>query len=298
MTIKKVTVAGSGVLGSQIAFQTAFKGFPVTIYDINQAALDKAKDRVKSLRHAYRRDIAASDAKFDEGISRIAFTFDLAKAVSDADLVIEAIPERPDIKRDFYKKISTLAPKNAIFTSNSSTLVPSMFAKDTGRPKQFLNMHFANQVWLNNTAEIMGSPETDPTIYQEIVQFARDIGMVPIQLKKEQPGYILNSLLIPFLTAGQELWVKGVADPHMIDRTWMIATGAPFGPFGILDAVGIRTAYNILLAAEKEHSDAGLETIGAKLKELLDEGKLGMESGEGFYKYPNPEFKNPEFLKG
>ncbi|MFT8908778.1 MAG: 3-hydroxyacyl-CoA dehydrogenase [Lentilactobacillus diolivorans] len=298
MTIKKVTVAGSGVLGSQIAFQTAFKGFPVTIYDINQAALEKAKDRVKSLRHAYRRDIAASDAKFDEGISRIAFTFDLAKAVSDADLVIEAIPERPDIKRDFYQKISTLAPKNAIFTSNSSTLVPSMFAKDTGRPKQFLNMHFANQVWLNNTAEIMGSPETDPTIYQEIVQFARDIGMVPIQLKKEQPGYILNSLLIPFLTAGQELWVKGVADPHMIDRTWMIATGAPFGPFGILDAVGIRTAYNILLAAEKEHPDAGLETIGAKLKELLDEGKLGMESGEGFYKYPNPEFKNPEFLKG
>lgn len=298
MTIKKVTVAGSGVLGSQIAFQTAFKGFPVTIYDINQAALDKAKDRVKSLRHAYRRDIAASDAKFDEGISRIAFTFDLAKAVSDADLVIEAIPERPDIKRDFYKKISTLAPKNAIFTSNSSTLVPSMFAKDTGRPKQFLNMHFANQVLLNNTAEIMGLPETDPTIYQEIVQFARDIGMVPIQLKKEQPGYILNSLLIPFLTAGQELWVKGVADPHMIDRTWMIATGAPFGPFGILDAVGIRTAYNILLAAEKEHPDAGLETIGAKLKELLDEGKLGMESGEGFYKYPNPEFKNPEFLKG
>ncbi|WP_257874855.1 3-hydroxyacyl-CoA dehydrogenase NAD-binding domain-containing protein, partial [Staphylococcus haemolyticus] len=76
-----------------------------------------------------------------------------------------------------------------MFTSNSSTLVPSMFMEDTGRPAQFLNMHFANQVWLNNTAKIMGSPKTDPDIYKEIVQFARDIGMIPIELKKEQPGY-------------------------------------------------------------------------------------------------------------
>ncbi len=296
MAIKKVTVAGSGVLGSQIAFQSAFKGFDVTIYDINQEAIDAAKNRIKNLRGAYRRDIAATDDAFNAGMGRLKFTDDLAAAVSDADLVIEAIPERPDIKHDFYQKISQLAPAKAIFTSNSSTLVPSMFAADTGRPKQFLNMHFANQVWLNNTAEIMGSPETDPAIYQEIVQYARDIGMVPIQLKKEQPGYILNSLLIPLLDAAEKLWNKGVADPFTIDRTWMLATGSPFGPFGILDAVGIRTAYNITAAELPEHPE--LQPIIDKLKSLLDEGKLGMESGEGFYKYPNPAFKQPEFLKG
>jgi 3-hydroxybutyryl-CoA dehydrogenase len=296
MAIKKVTVAGSGVLGSQIAFQSAFKGFDVTVYDINKEAVNKAKDRIKNLRHAYHRDIAASDEEFNAGISRLKYTDDLAQAVSDADLVIEAVPERPDIKHDFYKKISTLAPAKTIFASNSSTLVPSMFAADTGRPKQFLNMHFSNQVWLNNTAEIMGSPETDPAIYNEIVQYARDIGMVPIQLKKEQPGYILNSLLIPFLDAAEKLWINGVADPHTIDRTWIVATGAPFGPFGILDAVGIRTAYNITAASLPDNP--GLQPILDKLKELLDEGKLGQESGEGFYKYPNPEFKQKDFLKG
>lgn len=294
MTIKKVTVAGSGVLGSQIAFQSAFKGFDVTVYDINQEAVDKAAERIKGLRHAYRTDIDATDEEFNAGIARLRFTDDLADAVKDADLVIEAIPENPKIKRDFYKKIGTLAPKSAIFTSNSSTLVPSMFAADTGRPKQFLNMHFANQVWLNNTAEIMGSPETDPAIYDEIVAYARQIGMIPIQLKKEQPGYILNSLLIPFLDAAEQLWLKGIADPQMIDRTWIAATGSPFGPFGILDAVGIRTAYNITAAELKDHPE--LQPIADRLKELLDQGKLGMESGEGFYKYPDPEFKKPEFL--
>ncbi|MDS1016604.1 3-hydroxyacyl-CoA dehydrogenase [Lentilactobacillus buchneri] len=296
MAIKKVTVAGSGVLGSQIAFQSAFKGFDVTVYDISQEAVDKAEERIKGLRHAYRHDIAATDEEFNAGISRLKFTDDLAAAVKDADLVIEAIPENPDIKHEFYQKLSKLAPSNAIFTSNSSTLVPSMFAADTGRPKQFLNMHFSNQVWLNNTAEIMGSPETDPAIYQEIVQYARDIGTVPIQLKKEQPGYILNSLLMPLNAAAGALWLKGIADPKMIDRTWMAATGAPWGPFGILDAVGIRTAYNITLAAAKK--DPAVMPLADAFKKMLDEGKLGVESGEGFYKYPDPEYKTKEFLEG
>ncbi|MBV0931451.1 3-hydroxyacyl-CoA dehydrogenase [Lentilactobacillus sp. IMAU92037] len=296
MSIKKVTVAGSGVLGSQIAFQSAFKGFDVTVYDISQAAVDQVEKRIKGLRHAYRHDIAATDEEFNAGITRLKFTDDLAGAVKDADLVIEAIPENPDIKHDFYKKLATLAPSAAIFTSNSSTLVPSMFAADTGRPKQFLNMHFSNQVWLNNTAEIMGSPETDPAIYQEIVQYARDIGMVPIQLKKEQPGYILNSLLMPLNAAAGMLWLKEIADPKMIDRTWMVATGAPWGPFGILDAVGIRTAYNITLAAVNRNP--AVKPLADAFKKMLDEGKLGVESGEGFYKYPNPEYKTKKFIEG
>lgn len=105
MTIKNVTVAGSGVLGSQIAFQTAFKGFNVTVYDINEDAINAAKERIKGLRHSYRHDIAATDADFEAGLSRISYTWDLADAVKNADLVIEAIPERLDIKKPFYKTV-------------------------------------------------------------------------------------------------------------------------------------------------------------------------------------------------
>ncbi len=141
MTIKNVTVARSGVLGSQIAFQSAFKGFDVTVYDINEEAVYKAEARIKGLRHSYRHDIAATVEEFDAGISRVSFTDDLEDAVKDADLVIEAIPENPDIKHEIFKKLSTLAPKDAFFTSNSSTLVPSMFAADTG-DLTILNMHF------------------------------------------------------------------------------------------------------------------------------------------------------------
>lgn len=244
----------------------------------------------------YKRDIAATDADFEKGLANINYSWDLEKAVANADLVIEAIPERPDIKRNFYKQIANFAPKEAIFTSNSSTLVPSMFMDDTGRPKQFLNMHFANQVWLNNTAEIMASPKTDPAIYKEIVEFARSIGMIPIQLKKEQPGYILNTLLIPLLSAGEELWVKGVADPQTIDKTWMAATGSPRGPFAILDAVGIRTAYNITLAQAQDDPKPETQALADALKKMLDAGKLGLESGEGFYKYPNPAYEDKGFL--
>ncbi|KZL41399.1 3-hydroxyacyl-CoA dehydrogenase [Secundilactobacillus collinoides] len=295
--IKNVTVAGSGVLGSQIAYQSAYSGKNVTIYDISDDAVAKAKNRVKDLRSLYEHDLNIDDAEFEAGLENLSYSSDLADAVKDADLVIEAIPEKPEIKHSFYQQLAKVAPAKTIFASNSSTLIPSMFMDDTGRPEKFLNLHFANQVWLNNTAEVMGSPKTDPEIYKEIVEYAREIGMVPIQLQKEQPGYILNSLLIPFLNAGQELWTKGVADPQTIDKTWMKATGAPQGPFAILDVVGLRTAYNITATYAASTQDKQLQVVVDSIKKLLDEGKLGRESGEGFYKYPHPAFEDPDFLK-
>ncbi|RBP99030.1 3-hydroxyacyl-CoA dehydrogenase [Bifidobacterium xylocopae] len=295
MNLERVTVAGGGVLGSQIAYQSAFKGKTVIIYDINDEAIEQVKKRVNALRDQYKHDIQATDEQFDDGLSRLSFTTDLASAVADADLVIEAVPESPSIKHDLYHNLSAMAPERTIFASNSSTFVPSVYMEDTGRPDRFLNMHFANQIWMNNTAEIMGSPKTDPDVFAQIVRFAREIGMVPIELKKEQPGYVLNTLLIPLLNAGGYLWGNDIADPHTIDKTWMVGTGAPMGPFGILDVVGLRTCYNITKDQSGDNPQA--QPFLAKVKEMLDEGKLGRESGEGFYHYPNPEFADPGFLK-
>ena len=293
--IEQVTVAGGGVLGSQIAYQCAFKGKNVTVYDIGDDAVAAARERVKALRAAYKRDIKATDEQFDAGLGRMSFTTDLSEAVKNADLVIEAIPEKPSIKHDFYQSLAKLAPENTIFASNSSTYVPSTFAADTGRPDKFLNLHFANQIWLMNTAEIMGTDQTDPDIYNQIVSFAREIGMVPIQLHKEQPGYVLNTLLMPLMGAAGMLWAHDVADPQTIDKTWMIATGAPKGPFGFYDMVGLRTAYNILSQRQGDNPQA--KPLLDKLNAMIEQGKLGEETGQGFYQYPDPDYRDPGFLK-
>ncbi|MGE5705061.1 MAG: 3-hydroxyacyl-CoA dehydrogenase [Clostridia bacterium] len=299
MNFHQITVAGSGVLGSQIAYQTAFKGFNVTVYDINDEALQRAKARMMELKPRYQKDLGATQEEVDAAYQRISFHSDLAKAVAQADLVIEAIPEVVQIKTDFYKELGTVAPEKTIFATNSSTLLPSQFAEVTGRPEKFLALHFANEIWKNNTAEIMKHPGTDNNVFDEVIAFAKAIGMVALPLHKEQPGYILNSLLVPLLEAAQLLLVKEVADPETIDKTWMVATGAPLGPFAILDVVGINTAYNIGLAKAQATGNPQFEKVASMLKtEYIDKGKLGRATGEGFYKYPNPSFAEPGFLKG
>lgn len=261
-------------------------------------ALETAKGRILKLKESYKNDLQATDEQVDAAFERMSFYTDLSKAVEQADLVIEAVPEVVGIKEDFYTKLSAVAPKETIFATNSSTLLPSQFVAFTGRPSQFLALHFANEIWKNNTAEVMKHPGTDMNVFNQIVEFAREIGMVPLQLQKEQPGYILNSLLVPLLEAGQMLLVNEVADPETIDKTWMIGTGAPLGPFAILDVVGIRTAYNISQAKADATGNEAFKKLAHLLKtEYIDKGKLGRETGEGFYKYPNPSFADPEFLK-
>jgi 3-hydroxybutyryl-CoA dehydrogenase len=274
-----VTVLGLGVLGAQIALQTAAHGVEVTGYDVDDAALQVARGRLDAFGEAAAADVADADA-YRGAPDRIRLTADLADAVRQADLVIEAVPERIELKREVWARVGEAAPEATVFATNSSSLLPSAIADATGRPDRFLALHFANGIWRYNTAEIMGTPATDAAIADRVEAFAVAIGMVPIRLHREQPGYVLNSLLIPLLGAAAELLVKGVATPETIDTTWRTATGAPAGPFQIYDVVGLRTAYAIASA------DPRSAVWAAYLKEhYLDKGLLGVESGEGFYRY-------------
>lgn len=298
MTFKNITIAGSGVLGYQIAFQIAFHGFKVTVYDITDTALEKAKAKFKTLSEAYKRDVKATQQQIDKTHQNLSYTSNLAVAVKDADLLIEAVPENPKIKTDFYNKLAKVAPEKTVFATNSSTLIPSQFAEATGRPSKFLALHFANTIWLNNTAEIMRHPKTDLKVFDAIVDFAKAIGMLALPLQKEQPGYILNSLLVPLLSAATNLLVNDIAEVQTIDKTWMKATGAPLEPFGILDVVGITTAYNInKMAAEKTNDPLKIKTVKYLEDNFINKNKLGVATGEGFYKYPNPAYKASDFLK-
>lgn len=194
MNFKNITIAGSGVLGYQIAFQTAFHGFNVTVYDLNEESLDKTKSKFATLSECYRKDLKATQAQLDDTFNRLSFTSDLAAAVQDADLLIEAVPEDPQIKTAFYQQLAKVAPEKTIFATNSSTMLPSQFAEATGRPEKFLALHFANRIWRFNTAEVMGHASTDPAVFDALLAFAKSIGMLPLPVYKEQPGYILNSL--------------------------------------------------------------------------------------------------------
>ncbi|GAA1830710.1 3-hydroxyacyl-CoA dehydrogenase [Agromyces salentinus] len=281
--IANVTVLGTGVLGSQIAYQTAFSGFDVVAYDISDDALEAAKQRFAGLADTYVAEgVPGADDRAQAALGRIRTTADLADAVANADLVIEAIPEQLALKQSTYEKLAALAPERTIFATNSSTLLPSDLSPFTGRADRFLALHFANRVWAHNTAEVMGTEATSPEVYATVVEFASKIGMVPIEIKKEKAGYLLNSLLVPFLSAAGELLVDGIAEPDAIDKTWRIGTGAPMGPFQIYDIVGLTTAYNISKAGgPKQQAFADL------IKErYIDQGKLGVATGEGFYSYP------------
>ncbi|HJY23938.1 MAG TPA: 3-hydroxyacyl-CoA dehydrogenase [Hanamia sp.] len=297
MKIKNVTVAGTGVLGSQIAFQTAFKGFEVSAYDINDEALEKAKERFNVLKKRYQEDDYGTKEEVDAAYNRISLYTDLAKAVANADLVIEAVPELLDIKQNFYKELSKVAKPETIFASNSSTMTPSQLVGFTGRPEKYLHLHFANEIWKLNIAEIMKHNGTSPEVFEEVIDFAKAIGMVPIPLHKEQPGYVLNTLLVPHLKAAMQMVVDGVAEPEIVDKTWMISTGAPFGPFAFLDIIGPNTPYNLYKAWGEDGDEISARVAGWLKREYLDKGRMGKANGKGVYTYPNPAYENPDFLK-
>lgn len=312
MKIKKVVIAGGGVLGSQIAFQSAYCGFDVTIWLRSKGSIERTTPKLKKLKETYIKTIESmkkdkSPANFCRGISdvkgfsaekclqkvedafkNIKIELDLGKAVKNADLVIESMAEEVKAKKEFYKLLAPLLPEKTVVVTNSSTLLPSTFAKFTGRPEKFLSLHFANEIWKNNTAEIMGHDKTSPEYYAVVVDFAQQIRMVPLQLHKEKSGYILNSMLVPFLFAGLDLYATGVSDPETIDKTWVLGTGAPAGPFKILDVVGLTTAYNIIQMYLKIPSFLApyhFKDMAKVLKKYIDEGKLGLSTGEGFFKY-------------
>lgn len=312
--MKKIVVAGGGVLGSQIAYQAAYCGFDVTIWLRSEGSITRTQPKIDHLKDVYfetiekmatpegqtpanwARGLADFDTfdkdeclkKAENAYNGLKLELDMARAVADADLVIESMAENLDDKIEFYRKLAPLLPEKTVLVTNSSTLLPSKMAKYTGRPEKFLSLHFANSIWKNNTAEIMAQAKTEPKYFDEVMKFAGEIRMIPLPVRKEKSGYLLNSMLVPLLFSGMDLFVNGVSDPESIDKAWTLGTGAPKGPFQILDTVGLTTAYNIVKMYLKipsflaPYNFKGMEKM---LKKYIDEGKLGMSAGEGFYKY-------------
>ena len=316
---KKIVVAGGGVLGSQIAYQAAYCGFDVTIWLRSEGSIGRCQPKLDNLKKTYidalnlMADPVKGEANWCPGLAEmgkfdldeclkkveninVKLELDMAKAVKDVDLVIESMAENADDKIKFYTALAPLLDEKTVVVTNSSTLLPSAFAKYTGRPDKYLSMHFANSIWKNNVAEIMVQDKTDKKYFDMICEFANEIRMLALPVLKEKSGYLLNSMLVPFLLSGLDLYVNGISDPESIDLAWTKGTGAPKGPFKIFDTVGLTTALNIVDQYQKvpglfkpmlskmmmPYNFKGMKAI---LEKYIAEGKLGMSSGEGFYKY-------------
>lgn len=316
---KKIVVAGGGVLGSQIAYQAAYCGFDVTIWLRSEGSIGRCQPKLDNLKKTYidalnlMADPVKGEANWCPGLAEmgkfdldeclkkveninVKLELDMAKSVKDADLVIESMAENADDKIKFYTTLAPLLDEKTVVVTNSSTLLPSAFAKYTGRPDKYLSMHFANSIWKNNVAEIMVQDKTDKKYFDMICEFANEIRMMALPVLKEKSGYLLNSMLVPFLLSGLDLYANGISDPESIDLAWTKGTGAPKGPFKIFDTVGLTTALNIVDQYQKvpglfkpmlskmmmPYNFKGMKAI---LEKYIAEGKLGMSSGEGFYKY-------------
>lgn len=297
MTFARITAAGAGTMGSQVAWQMAFHGKDVTVYDAIAEGLQngKALHRQYAAHFIERRGVPQEQV--DETFARITYTTDLEEAVHDADLVSESVPESLSIKESFWREASRHAPARTVFTTNTSTLAPSALADFVDRPQKFLALHFAIGVWDANIGEVMGHPDTDKDVFEQVLTFAEEIGLVPIPISKEQSGYIINGLLVPWCTAALELLVGGVSDFESIDRTWMITLGTGMGPFGMMDRMGLGVVYHVAkLLGETAPNTQALESARYLDEHFIQKGHLGVASGEGFYRYPDPAFEQPGFI--
>ncbi|WP_329166905.1 3-hydroxyacyl-CoA dehydrogenase (plasmid) [Streptomyces sp. NBC_01717] len=296
--IDRVTVLGAGVLGSQIAWHSAFKGKTVVVYDLDAEPLDRCRAAHEQYASIYLGQLGARPEDIAATRGRLTYTNDLGSAVAAADLVIEAVPEIPEVKTDVYEKISGLLADHTLVVTNSSTLLPSDFAAATGRPEKFCALHFANLIWSMNVVEVMAHPGTAADTLTQVTEYAIEIGMVPVPVQKEQNGYVLNTWLVPLLNAAQTLVTNGVSIPEDVDRTFLIANrGCAIGPMGMVDVIGMKTVFDVLASWGTRSGDQQMLDNAAYIKKVfLDEGKLGMHSGQGYYAYPDPVYARPDFL--
>lgn len=292
-----VLAIGAGTMGTQIALYCAMGGCRVKIYDVKADMLDASLANMRK----YLKELAGlgvfTEPQCEEIMSRVTATADPHEAGKDADIVSESVPEDPVLKGKVFAQFNAICPPDAIFTTNTSSLVPSMYAKATGRQEKFAAMHFHPPIWDNRIVDIAPHPKTNPETIQALQRFARSVGLIPITLEKEHHSYVFNTMLNGLLGAAMGLVVEKVASYQDVDRAWMAIMGTKVGPFGIMDYIGLDTVYSVTKYWADRTNDQTLQRRAAFLGKYLKEGAPGVKAGKGFYTYPDPEYAREEFIR-
>ncbi len=284
--IRKVLVVGAGTMGQQIALQCATHGFEVVLLDESADALDAAAARLDGIARHLAEDPAFEGVDVATVATRIGRTTDAAEAAVDADVVSESVPEDPELKGRVFAELDRHCPERTIFTTNTSSLLPSMYAAATGRGDRFAALHFHQPVWSATIVDVMPHPGTSAETVETLLGFAARIGQVPIRLHRESPGYVFNAMYNALNGAAITLAANEVATVEDIDLAWTTVMKMPNGPFGMLDHVGIDTAWHITDYWARATGDEQLIRNAAFLKGYLDRGRAGTKTGKGFYDYP------------
>jgi enoyl-CoA hydratase/3-hydroxyacyl-CoA dehydrogenase len=279
--IEKIAVLGAGVMGHGIAQVASTAGYKIVIRDIEQEYLNISEKNIKkNLNRLVERGRIKQD-EMDEILSRITFTLDLSKAVIDAQLVIEAIPEKMKIKHVVWKEVDRYATKNSILASNTSSLSITEIATVVSNPERFVGMHFFNPPVIMKLIEVIQGEKTSKETVDTIMNLSLKMGKTPVWVKKDAPGFIVNRVLVTYLNEATKL--LGQYEVEQIDAAMQHKAGMPLGPFMLIDLIGADIVYNILKTFEEK---MGSEyTPHPKIKELFENGKLGRKTGEGFYSY-------------
>ncbi len=283
MEIKKIAVLGAGLMGAGIAQIAAQAGFDVSIRDMEDRFVENGMAAIKN-----NLDRAVSKGKLDKEeaqkvMGRIRGTIDLKEAVQDADMVIEAIIEIMEIKKQVYKDLDIICKKETIFASNTSSLSITEIASVTKRPGQVIGMHFFNPVPVMKLVELIkGFSTTDETL-GKAKAFVEKIRKTSIEVK-ESPGFAVNRILCPMLNEAVFVFAEGIASAKDIDDGMMLGANHPIGPLALLDLVGLDT---ILFVLEGFHKELGEDKYrpAPLLRKMVRAGHLGRKSGKGFYNY-------------
>jgi len=295
--VQKVLIVGSGTMGQQIGFVCALHGYEVLLYDADLDMYPQALKRVQRLAAKFVAAGQLEAAGVDAVMGRIRAAGKLEDAAREADLVSESVPEDPALKGKVFAQLNEYCPPHTIFTTNTSSLVPSMFAEKTGRPEKFVAFHF-HDISVTRIVDIMPHPGTSKETVELVKAFAQRIGQVAIVLEKENFGYVFNAMLMEFMKVAQTLAAREVASVEDIDRSWMGVMHTPAGPFGIMDSIGLDTVWKVTDYWAGQTKDPQAIANAEFLKRYVDNGKLGIKSGQGFYNYPDPAFLRPDFISG
>jgi len=287
--IKNVTVVGGGLMGSGIAQISAQSGHNVTIVELNQEVLDKTHKSIQQslqrvAKKVYKEKPQEGESFVSETLSRISTSTNLTDVIQNSDLVLEAIVENLAIKHKLFKSIDDIAPAKTIFASNTSSLSIGEIASVCKRKDKFAGLHFFNPVPVMKLLEVVRTPETSDETYEKLMAWAKAIGKTAITCK-DTPGFVVNRLLVPLMAEAIRMLERGDASPKDIDIAMKLGAGHPMGPIELADYVGHDTTNSILNGWHDKFPENPLFNPLPSLQKLVDEKKLGVKTGEGYYSY-------------